>query len=83
MNNGRSYSLVDLPDIDTDYIMLESMLLDETSARDVHILHPKARHNRAQFAMQRFERVVRPYLIGRDYDCDVQITDISVSRSHC
>lgn len=41
----------------------------------VHILHPKQDIN--QIPMQ------RRYQLGRGQDCDLKVSDISVSRNHC
>lgn len=42
----------------------------------VHILHPKKEYI---LNSQKYKR----YLIGRGQDCDLKISDISVSRNHC
>lgn len=73
-NNGRSYSLITLPELDCDHIVLESITLEVKTARMVHILHPKTGY---------FVNFKGFYSIGRGQDCDLKISDISVSRNHC
>jgi pSer/pThr/pTyr-binding forkhead associated (FHA) protein len=55
--------------------VLESVTLENKHARMIHILHPKNEVliNRGQ----------KKYLIGRGQDCDLKVSDISVSRNHC
>jgi len=69
-NNGRSYSLIELPELQIDHMVLESITLESKHSRMVHILHPK-------------EGFIGKYQLGRGQDCDVKISDISVSRNHC
>jgi hypothetical protein len=41
-NKGRSYSLIELPELEIDHLIMESLTLESKHSRMVHILHPKA-----------------------------------------
>ena len=44
----------------------------------VHVLHPKIEND-----LPFFQKGKNTYLLGRCQDCDIKISDISVSRNHC
>lgn len=73
-NNGRSYCLIEIPVLETDYLILESLTLESKHSRMVHILHPR------NDVVREFDG---KYLVGRGQDCDLKVSDISVSRNHC
>lgn len=53
------------------------MSLENKHSRMVHILHPKLNNPPL---MGHFRE---KYLLGRGQDCDLKVSDISVSRNHC
>ena len=53
---------------DNDYIILDTLTLEQNLGRIVHILHPSP--------------YVRLVNIGRGHDSDLRVNDISVSRLH-
>jgi hypothetical protein len=74
-NQGRKYSLIQTPDVlDGNHLILESVSLENKHSRMVHILHPKP---------QDIGGFRGRYLLGRGQDCDLKVSDITVSRNHC
>lgn len=78
MHKDKKYPLIDFPKIQTDHLILESVSLENKHSRMVHVLHPKKDqlYGNGRGAMKR-------YLMGRGQDCDLKMSDISVSRNHC
>ena len=68
--NGRSYPIFELWNLEPTkgYLVLESLTLENKRQRMVHILHPQA---------------PKKYNMGRAQECDIKVSDISVSRNHC
>lgn len=67
--------MIELPELEDDYLVLESVSLESKHSRMVHILHPKPNNALGGFRGK--------YLLGRGQDCDLKVSDISVSRNHC
>lgn len=78
MHNDRKYPLIEFPRIESDHLILESISLESKHSRMVHILHPK---KELLFASR--ISFMKKYMIGRGQDCDLKVSDISVSRNHC
>ena len=75
VNNGRKYPLIEIPVILTDHLVLESITLENKHSRMVHILHPRPD--------VLLNRTGKRYMMGRAQDCQLKMSDISVSRNHC
>ena len=54
--------------------MLESLTLEQKHSRMVHILHPD---------LSSLRPFTGKFTVGRGQDCDIKVSDISVSRYHC
>lgn len=74
IHKKRRYKLINLPHIETDYLVLESLTLENKHSRMVHILHPN---------LESLQSNSKQYRLGRGQDCELKVSDISVSRNHC
>jgi hypothetical protein len=64
---NENYSLIEFPNPETNYLILETFTKDKTELKYLYIIHMKDRTS---------------IKIGRATEADVRITDISVSRNH-
>jgi predicted component of type VI protein secretion system len=55
-------------------MVLESLSLEQKNSRMVHILHPD---------ISSLRPFLGKFMVGRGQDCDIKVSDISVSRYHC
>lgn len=64
---GRTIDLLDIPKPPGQYLILEALCKDKTSQKGLHVIHMGSKS------------CVK---VGRAQDCELRITDISVSRNH-
>lgn len=69
----RKYELIEIPRPTGDFIILETLTIDESSGRSVYVLEP---------AKLNLNLPNKHFKLGRGNDQDVRINDISVSRCH-
>ena len=65
--NGLAVNLIDIPRQDTSYMVLESLSKEKNSHKIFYSI---------------LVTEEAPFTMGRGHDCDVRISDISVSRYH-